>query len=130
MRIRNWLIALTALIACGLIAAGCGSDDDETTSATGGETSTTQDGDSGASSASTPDDVYQACLGAIEGTAAESAGKTACEQAKNAFAKCSEQADKAPEGTVRDKAIAACQNAADAATAALTSGGSGASGGY
>lgn len=124
MQDRKWLIALTALTACGLIAAGCGSDDDETTTATSGDTSTTETTDSGDSTGSTPDDVYQACLDVIEGTPAESAGKTACEQAKNAFAQCTEQASNAPEGTARDTAIEACQKAADATTAALNTDGS------
>jgi hypothetical protein len=123
MRNRNWLIAVAALIACGLIAAGCGSDDETTSTAASEDTSTTQTTDSGDSSGSTPDDVYQACLDAIEGTAAESAGKTACEQTRDAFQQCSDQANTAPEGTARDTAIQACQKAADTATAALQSGG-------
>jgi hypothetical protein len=118
MRERKWVLALTGLLACGLIAAGCG-DDNEDTTTTSGDTSTTQSSESG----STPDDVYQACIDAIEGTPAESAGKTACEQTRNAFEQCSEQANNAPEGTARDTAIQACQKAADTATAALKSGG-------
>ena len=29
MRIGKWMLALMALLACGLIAVGCGDDDDD-----------------------------------------------------------------------------------------------------
>ncbi len=32
MRIAKWMLALVALLACGLIAVGCGDDDDDSSS--------------------------------------------------------------------------------------------------
>ena len=55
----------------------------------------------------------------IEGTPAESAGQTACEQARDAFEQCATQAEATPEGEGRDLAIQACQAAAEQATEAL-----------
>ena len=55
----------------------------------------------------------------VEGTPAESAGQTACEQARDAFEQCTQQAEATPEGEGRDVAIAACQTAAEQATEAL-----------
>ena len=131
MRKRNGLVVLLGLLACGLIAGGCGDDDSSsadtsTTESTSADTSTTEssttESSTTASEGSTPDDVYNACIDAIEGTPAESAGQAACEQVRTGFEQCSKQAESAPEGTARDTAIAACQRAADATTSALQSG--------
>ena len=135
MRNGKWLLALVALMASGLIAAGCG-DDDETTSAvetTATEATTTAEEDTTAeetteesddsSGSSTPDDVYNACIDVIEGTAAEDAGQTACEQARDAFEQCTQQAESAPEGDARDLAVQACQDAADQAVESLQAAG-------
>src|SRR5436190_20359866 len=124
MHDRKWLFALTALIACGLIA-GCGSSNSSSTSSTaagGSSSTTTSSGSTTASSGgATPDDVYNACLDAIKGTAAESTGQTACAQARDAFEQCTTQASNQPEGTARDTAIKACQTAANKAMSALKS---------
>jgi hypothetical protein len=122
------LIVLLGLLACGLIAAGCGSDDSSSSSSTSAETTTTEATVSSTTASdtgggSTPDDVYNACIDAIAGTPAEQAGQAGCEGARTAFETCSKQAENAPEGTARDAAVAACQQAADATTAALQSGG-------
>jgi hypothetical protein len=122
MHHRKWLFGLTALIAVGLMA-GCGSSGSSSTStsstAASGSSSTTTT--SIASGSATPDDVYQACLNAIKGTAAEKAGQAGCAQARDGFQQCMTQASNAPEGTARDTALKACQQAADQATAALNS---------
>jgi hypothetical protein len=125
----KWLIALSAVMASGLIAAGCGDDDESTTAVettTAAEETTAEDTtaseDSDDSSGSTPDDVYNACIGVIEGTPAEAAGQTACEQARDAFEQCLTQAEATPEEG-RDLAIQACQDAADQATQALEAAG-------
>lgn len=129
MKSSKWLFALMALLACGLIAAGCGDDDETTSAATTEETSaesTTEETtteDTSDSDLSTPDDVYNACIDVIEGTAAESAGQTACEQARDAFEQCATQAEAQPEGEGRDLAIGACQQAAEQATEALQAAG-------
>ena|SRR5689334_13688128 len=124
MRNYQWLLAGLALVAAGLIA-GCGGSSSTTTGAVTGTVSgpngsATVTGSTTTSvSGATPDDVYNACLDAIKGTAAESAGQTACQQAKTAFEQCTTQAENAPEGTARNTAIKACQTAADKATSAL-----------
>jgi hypothetical protein len=130
MRSTKWLAALAALLACGLIAAGCGSDDETTSSTAASDTSTeattdesTTTSDTSDSDLATPDDVYNACLDVIKGTAAESAGETACAQARDAFEQCTQQAEAQPEGEGRDLAIGACQQAAEQATEALQAAG-------
>ena len=131
MRNAKWIVALVALMAMGLIAAGCGDDDDSTsadstaTEATSSEDTTAGDttSDTSDSDLASPDDVYNACLDVIKGTAAESAGQTACQQARDAFEQCTQQAEDTPEGEGRDLAISACQQAAEQATEALQSAG-------
>ena len=67
MRTSKWLIALVAIMATGLIAAGCGDDDESSTTAaettstseeTASEDTTTSD--TGDSDLATADDVYNA----------------------------------------------------------------------
>jgi hypothetical protein len=125
MRNYQWLLAGLALVAAGLIA-GCGGGGSTTT----GEVTGTVSGPNGSAtgtvtttsvSGATPDDVYNACIDAIKGTAAEAAGQQACSQARDAFEQCTTQASNAPEGTARDQALKACQDAADRATSALKS---------
>ena len=129
MRNYQWLLAGLALVAAGLIA-GCGGSSSSSSSTTGAVTGTVS-GPNGsatvtgtttsASGSATPTDVYNACLDAIKGTAAESAGQSACAQARDAFEQCTTQAANQPEGAARDTALKACQTAANKATAALKS---------
>jgi hypothetical protein len=128
MRTSRWLIALVAIMATGLIAAGCG-DDDESTTAAAETTSTSEETTSEDTStseeataddvSSTPDDVYHACIEAVEGRPGESAGQAICEQARDGFEQCVSQAEGLSEGTARDLAIRTCQGIADRATEAL-----------
>jgi hypothetical protein len=117
MKSYKWLAACLALLAAGLVA-GCGGGG--TTTITAGETATGSTS-TAASGQASPDDVYQACLDAVQGTAAEQAGQSACAKARDAFEQCTTQASNAPEGSARDAALKACQKAADKATAALKS---------
>ncbi len=117
MKQYKWLYACLALLAAGLIA-GCGGGGD-TTSVTVSEGAPTTSTSTDTSGQASPDDVYQACLDAVQGTAAESAGQTACAQARDAFEQCTTQASNAPEGSARDAALKACQRAANKATDAL-----------
>jgi hypothetical protein len=126
------VLLVVGLLACGAFAVGCGDDDDSTsTAATPTDTSTTSD-DSGddtsttsddSGDSSTPDDVYNACLDVIKGTPAEAAGETACAQARDAFEQCASQADSIDDAGAHDTAVAACQDAADQAVAALQAAG-------
>ena len=136
MRNAKWLVLLVGVLACGLIAAGCGDDEDtsstvatpESTSTTsddtGDETSTTSD-DSGddSSGGNTPDDVFNACMDVIAGTPAEAAGQSACESARDAFEQCTSQAESIGDSSGQDLAVQACQDAADQAVAALEASG-------
>jgi hypothetical protein len=119
MRNYQWLVAGLALVAAGLIA-GCGGGGGTTGEVTGtvsgpNGSATVTGTTTSASDNATPDDVYNACLDAIQGTAAESVAKQGCAQARDAFEQCSQQAQGQP---VAEKA---CQDAANKATAALKS---------
>jgi hypothetical protein len=119
MRNVKWLAALIAVLGVGMLAAGCGGDDDTTTVTSGSDTTaatttedTTSTSEDTGTSGSTPDDVYNACIDVIEGTAAEEASKPACEQARDAFQQCIDQANAAG-GDAGDTAAQLCQDAAD-----------------
>ncbi len=121
---KFWLAAV-ALLATGLIAAGCGDDDEEaaTSDAPATEESseaTSESEGSSSSEGSTAADVQAACEDAIAGTPGEEAGQPACEAAADAFEQCAAQAEDVPdESGARETAIQACQDAADQAVAAL-----------
>jgi hypothetical protein len=119
MRNLKWLAALIAVLGVGMLAAGCGGDDDTTTVTSGSDTTaatttedTTSTSEDTGTSGSTPDDVYNACIDVIEGTPAEEASKPACEQARDAFQQCIDQANAAG-GDAGDTAAQLCQDAAD-----------------
>src|SRR5881394_2043465 len=120
MKNYMWLSACVALVAAVLVA-GCGGGGSSSSTSTpaisaGGSASTTSSSTTAASGQATPDDVYNACIDATSGTAAEQAGKTACAQARDAFQQCATQASNAPEGSARDTALKACQDAANKTT--------------
>jgi len=115
MRIAKWMLALMALLACGLIAVGCGDDDDDSSS----DEPATEESSEAAAEGSTPDDVLAACEDVIEGTAAEDAGQAGCQAAADAFEQCLAQAEDVEDEDSRETALTACQNAADQAVEAL-----------
>lgn len=133
MQIGKWMLALVALLACGLIAIGCGDDDESTTdepattesSDTGSEDSDSEDTESEPteSEGSTPDDVLAACQDAIAGTPAEGAGEASCQAAADAFEQCLTQAEDISDDSARETALNACQDAADQTVDALKSAG-------
>jgi hypothetical protein len=117
MKDHKWIFACLALVAAGLIA-GCGGGDDATSApatTAAGETSAPTE----ASGDATPDDVYQACVDGLQGVASESVVQTSCGQVRDAFEQCTTQASNAPEGSAREAALNACQDAANKATDAL-----------
>jgi hypothetical protein len=125
MRNYQWLLAGLALVAAGLIA-GCGGSSSSTSTGavtgtvSGPNGSATVTGTTTSVSGATPDDVYNACIDAISGTAAEDSAKPACEQARNAFEQCTTQAQSLG-GSAGDTAVQACQDAADQTVAGLES---------
>ncbi len=123
MRNGRWILALSALLACGLIAAGCGDDDSSSSSTSAATTSTSSDDSSSSSSSgSSPEDVLAACKDAIAGTPAEAAGEAGCQAAADAFQQCADQADAAGDSSAAEAAVQACQDTADAAVQALEQG--------
>src|SRR3954452_15901045 len=90
MRNYFWLSACVAIVAAALVA-GCGGGGSSTsTPATSAATTPTSTSASSsttteASGQATPDDVYNACLDAIQGTVAEQAAKAGCAQPRDAF---------------------------------------------
>ncbi len=134
MRKNVWILLLVGVFALGLVATGCGSSDDSSsttevtvdssdasTTVSGSDTTVTAT-DSTTSGGATADDVYNACIDAIQGTAAESAGQSACQQARDAFDQCAKQAEAAG-GDAADTALGICQAAADQAVKSLQSAG-------
>jgi hypothetical protein len=126
MRIGKWMLALMALLACGLIAVGCGDDDDDSSSSdepAAEETSDTSSDDSSddSSSSGVDADAFLAeCEDAIAGTPAEDAGGAACQQAADALESCGEQAEAAgADDAAVEQAVAICQDAADQAVEQL-----------
>jgi hypothetical protein len=99
------VIGLVALMACALIAAGCGDDDDETTTTTGSAvTEAEQTVDSAVQSCS--DQAQQ--LGGTAGTALESACTSVGSAAKQALSSGSEDVKQA-----LSSAASSCNNAVD-----------------
>ena len=143
MRKQKWIVLLVGLLACGLIAAGCGDDDSSdssstaATSATTSEdtspttsedtstesttseaTSTAEDSTSSDTSGGTsPDDIYNACIDLVEGTVAEDSAKAYCQQARDVFQECIDAA----QGS--STKLKVCQGAADKALKSLQAAG-------
>ncbi len=122
MRITKWMLALVALLACGLIAVGCGDDDDESSSSDEPATEEASSSDDSSSDSSGVDaDAFLAkCEDVVSGTPAEDAGITACQQAADALESCGEQAEEAGgDDAAVEQAVAICQDAADQAVETL-----------
>ena len=122
MRKNVWILAITGVLALGLLAAGCGSDDDSTTSVSVDDTaaSTTVSGDDTSVTSDSggvdTDAFLNECNDAVAGTPAEAAGQSACQQAADALEQCAGAAND-------DAAIAICQKAADEAVKQLQAAG-------
>jgi hypothetical protein len=116
MRNYIWLPACIALVIAALVA-GCGGGGSTTaaTSAsdTAATTSTSTSTSSEASGDATPDDVYNACLDALKNVGSEQFVQQGCGNVRDAFEQCLTQASNAPEGSVREQALQACQDAAN-----------------
>jgi hypothetical protein len=117
-----WLSAGLALMAAVLVA-GCGGGGSTTSAAgttAGGSASTSSSSTTTAASGdATPDDVYNACLDALNGVGNQQIVQQGCSQARDAFQQCATAASNAPEGSARDTALKACQDAANKTVAQL-----------
>lgn len=132
MRKAHLTLIVSGALALGLLAAGCGGDEETATdaapaatTATGDTTTTdttatddTTTGEATSTEGASSEDVYNACIDAIEGTAAEQAGEAACQQARDAFEQCAKQAEAAG-GSAAETALGICQQAADQAVQSL-----------
>ena len=122
MRNSKWIMVLIGLLACGLIAAGCGDDDDDSSSdepateeesgATGESGSTDTDTDSDAASVDV-DDFLSTCEETVEGTPGAETAISACEDAADALEQCADQANASGDEDLAADAIALCQQATD-----------------
>lgn len=102
----------------GLAVAGCGGDDSTDATATTATTDTSvTEGD--AAGGASPDDVYNECTAAIEGTPAEATGEAACGQARDALQQCIDQAATL-DGDAKEQALKLCEAAADQAIEQLS----------
>jgi hypothetical protein len=131
MRKNVWILLVVGVLALGgMVAAGCGGDDDSGTTVSVEDTdavTTTEDTDSTvtATDETTTEDsgdidtsaFLDECKSKAEGTAAESAATTVCEQAAGALEKCAQQADG------NQTVIDACQQVADKAVEQLQAAG-------
>jgi hypothetical protein len=104
----RWLTALGALLALGLLASGCGG---ETTTVTVAPSTTSSSGSSTTSSEATPEELYDECIDAVEGTPAESTGQTTCQQTRDVLEQCIQQARSLPQ-SAQASAIRICDSAA------------------
>ena len=122
MRIAKWMLALMALLACGLIAVGCGDDDDDSSSSDEPATeessdSSSDDSSDDSSSTSVDADAFLAeCEDTFAGTPGEDAAASACQQAADTLESCGKQAEAAgADDEAVESAVAICQDAADQA---------------
>jgi len=119
MRKYAWPWLCVALLVAAPVA-GCGGGSGSTsasapTAATSpAPTSTTTSTTAGQATA---DDVYKSCLDALGSAVSQSKAQRACTQVRDTFQQCTTAATNTPEGSARDAALKACQQAADQATA-------------
>jgi hypothetical protein len=120
MRNSKWLLVLVGLLACGLIAAGCGDDDssssdDTATEESGASGATGESGSTDTSGASDVDvdDFLDSCQETVEGQPGADDAISACEDAADALENCADQANASGDEDLAEAAIEVCQQAAD-----------------
>lgn len=114
------LAACLGFVIAALVVAGCGGGGSTTAATAGGSVATTTPTSTSTSTTSTeasgnatPDDVYNSCLNALKDVGSEQFVQQGCANVRDAFEQCMTQASNAPEGSVRDQALQACQDAAN-----------------
>jgi len=112
MRNSKWILALVGLLACGLIAVGCGDDDDDSGSS---DATTEESSDTSSDSAVDVDEFLSSCEEAVEGTPGADAAIAACEEAADQLENCAKTAEESGDSEIAETAIEQCQAAADAA---------------
>ena len=121
MRNSKWILMLIGILACGLIAAGCGDDDDdsssdepatEESSDTSSDDTESEDTDSGEGTVDV-DEFLSSCEETVEGTPGADTAIAACEDAADALEQCADQANASGDEDLAEEAIALCQQAAD-----------------
>lgn len=115
MRKYAWPWACVALLTVAI--AGCGGGGGGTSASTTTAPATTSTTTSTAPGEPTADDVYKSCLDALGTAVSGGMAQRACTQVRDTFQQCTTAATNAPEGSARDAALKACQQAADKATA-------------
>lgn len=113
MKYKAAVVAIALVASLGLVA--CGSSDDTSSEATGSTQTTTSEG-------ATADDVFNSCIEAIAGTAAEVTGKSECRETRRAFEKCAREAGNVG-GSAGETALRVCQRTADRAVKTLAASG-------
>ena len=118
MKYKVAVVAVALVASLGLVA--CGSSDDTSSEATGSTQATTSDSTSGGTSSggATADDVFNACIDRIAGTAAEVTGRSECRETRRAFAKCAREAGNVG-GSVGERALRVCKRVADRAVESI-----------
>jgi hypothetical protein len=93
MRNSKWILALVGLLACGLIAMGCGDDDEDS----GSSDATTEESSSESSSDSAVDvdEFLSSCEETVEGTPDQAEASGNEDAAEAAIETCQAAADEA-----------------------------------
>jgi hypothetical protein len=129
MRKNLWILAVVGVLACGTIAAGCGSDDDSTsttevtvedtdasTTTSGDDTTVTATDNTSSDSGGVDTEAFlKECNDAAAGTPGEATAATVCQQAADGLEKCADQAG--------DAGVEICQQVADQAVKQLQAAG-------
>ena len=105
---KRLLLVLTALLACGLIAAGCGGDDDDDggddSPATTESAPTDTSGDIGDEDVDSVDEAVQACKDSVEANSSQLS-----EDLRGDLEDLCEQAASGDEDEIREATLEACR---------------------
>jgi len=122
MRNSRWILMLVGLLACGLIAAGCGDDEDDSSSdepateeesGATGETGSTDTDTSTEAATVDVDEFLSSCEETVEGSPGADTAIAACEDAADALEECAATANESGDEELAAEAIEVCQRAAD-----------------
>lgn len=118
MRASRLVLIVVGVIVGALVVSACGDEEPETTSTPAEQL---EDAGEVSEGAAAPDEdgavadadaVYDACIEAVTGSAAEDAAIMTCEVARDAFESCASRADSLDE-PARTESMEICRDAAD-----------------